>query len=108
MWRSPAVISSNKKNQLTKEHPTGAFLDEYEGGWQELLPNINDPTNYKGSSLGFHGEACFRIWDYQVITDTVEEVKIRFSLSPPSPSHFPVCMPWHLRAIFCQYLLIAG
>ena len=80
MWRSPAVISSNKKNQLTKEQPTGAFLDEYEGGWQELLPNINNPTNYKGSSLGFHGEACFRVWDYQVITNTVEEVKIKFSL----------------------------
>lgn len=80
MWRSPAVISANKKNQITKEHPAGAFLDEYEGGWQELLPNINSPTNYKGASLGFHGEACFRAWDFQVLKDTVEEVKIMFTV----------------------------
>lgn len=80
MWRSPAVVGASKKNQITKENPAGAFLDEYEGGWQELLPNINNPTNYKGSSLGLHGEACFREWDYRVIEDSVEEVKIMFSV----------------------------
>ena len=45
MWRSPAVVSAFNKNPLTKEHPIGAFLDVYEGGWQELLPNINNPTD---------------------------------------------------------------
>jgi hypothetical protein len=80
MWRSPAEVSANKKNLITKEHPAGAFLDEYEGGWQELLPNINNPTNYKGASLGFHGEAYLRAWDYRVLVDTVKEVKIRFSV----------------------------
>jgi hypothetical protein len=80
MWRSPAVVSAFNKNPLTREHPTGAFLDVYEGGWQELLPNINNPTDYKGASLGLHGEACYRVWEYRIMNDTVNEVKVRFTL----------------------------
>jgi len=78
MWRSPAVISSNKKNQLTKEHDTGAFLDGYEGGWQDLLPNVSIPTNYKNTGLGFHGELAFLPWDYEVMEDNPYEVSIKF------------------------------
>ena len=25
-----------------------AFLENYEGGWQELFPNTNDPASYRG------------------------------------------------------------
>ncbi len=80
MWRSPAVFSTFNKNPITKEHPAGAFLDIYEGGWQELLPNINNPTNYKGASLGFHGEVLYRVWEYRIINDSVDEVKVMFSV----------------------------
>jgi len=78
MWRSPAEINAFNKNPITKEHPSGAFLDVYEGGWQELLPNINNPTNYKGASLGFHGEVCYLPWHFQIIMDTVEKIKVKF------------------------------
>ena len=27
-----------------------AFLENYEGGWQELFPNTNDPASYRGIS----------------------------------------------------------
>ncbi len=80
MWRSPAEVNAFNKNPITKEHPAGAFLDVYEGGWQELLPNINNPTNYKGANLGFHGEVCYLPWHYEIITDTVEEIKVKFSV----------------------------
>lgn len=80
LWKSPAVVTAFNKNPFTKEHPAGSFLDIYEGGWQELLPNINDPTDYKGSSLGFHGEVLYRTWEYSIVNDTVDEVKVRFSL----------------------------
>ncbi len=78
MWRSPLEVSGNFKNRLTKEHLSGAFFDFYEGGWQELLPNINEPTNYKNSGLGLHGEVCFLPWDYRIIKDSIEELIVEF------------------------------
>lgn len=80
LWKSPAVVTAFNKNPITREHPAGSFLDIYEGGWQELLPNINDPTDYKGSALGFHGEVLYRTWEYRIVKDTVEEVKIKFTV----------------------------
>jgi hypothetical protein len=77
MWRGPAVVESLGKNPFTKEGPAGAFLDVYEGGWQELLPSITAPTNYKGMGLGFHGEALLLPWDFQVVTDRPHEVKVK-------------------------------
>ena len=80
LWHSFNGLKKPAAYAQTCENPGGSFLDMYEGGWQELLPNINNPTNYKGASLGLHGEACLRVWDYQVLIDTVKEVKIRFSV----------------------------
>lgn len=77
MWRSPADYGGFDKNPFSKEHETGAFLDVYEGGWQELLPSITAPTNYKGMGLGFHGEILLLPWDYQIVTDDPYEVKVK-------------------------------
>ena len=33
-----------------------------------------------GPRLGFHGEVAFLAWNYQVLVDTPEEVKVRFSV----------------------------
>ena len=42
--------------------PQGHFLDNYEGCWQELFPNANDPCEYRGRAIPFHGEAALRPW----------------------------------------------
>lgn len=78
MWKSPIDCEASSKNPVTKELPSGGFLDVYEGGWQELLPSITTPTNYKNMGLGFHGEVFLLPWNYQVVVDTPEEVKIKF------------------------------
>lgn len=78
LFKSPLVLDASNRNPLTREHSTGAFLDVYEGGWQELFPSINLPSNYKGSELGFHGEIMYVPWKYQVLVDDPEEVKIKF------------------------------
>lgn len=78
MWRSPLELEGTNKNPLTKSHPTGAFLDTYEGGWQDLLPNISTPTNFKNAELGFHGELAFLPWKYKVVEDNPYEVSIKF------------------------------
>jgi hypothetical protein len=40
-----------------------AFLENYEGGWQELFPNVNDPCEYRGETLPFHGEVATLPWE---------------------------------------------
>ena len=70
MWRSPVEVDASNKNPVTRALESGYFLDVYEGGWQELLPSITTPTNYKGTYLGFHGEVMFLPWQYQILEDS--------------------------------------
>jgi hypothetical protein len=44
-----------------------AFLDNYEGGWQELFPSGNAACEYRGSAVPFHGEAALLSWDAEVL-----------------------------------------
>ncbi|MGD0130006.1 MAG: DUF4432 family protein [Terriglobia bacterium] len=80
MWRSPVEVEAFNKNAVTRALESGSFLDQYEGGWQELLPSISAPTNYKGTNLGFHGEVLFLPWQYQILEDSPEKVSVRFSV----------------------------
>lgn len=45
------------------QSPPGDFLDNYEGGWQELFPNHNDACTYHGRSIPFHGEVALLGWE---------------------------------------------
>jgi hypothetical protein len=78
LFKSPLEMYKGNPNPFPKERSTGAFLDIYQGGWQELIPSMNLPSNYKGSELGYHGEAMFEPWKFQIITDNPEEIKIKF------------------------------
>lgn len=78
MWHSFNGIRNPDKYVATKEHPGGAFLDYYEGGWQELFPNIGEPCSYMGAELGTHGEVCMLPWEYKVVTDTPEQISVKF------------------------------
>jgi galactose mutarotase-like enzyme len=40
-----------------------AFLERYAGGWQELFPSANDPTEYRGEAIPFHGEVANLPWE---------------------------------------------
>jgi galactose mutarotase-like enzyme len=42
-----------------------AFLEHYEGGWQELFPSCNDPCTYRGIELPFHGEVATVPWQVE-------------------------------------------
>ena len=80
MWRSPLELDGYNRNPVTRELPDGSVLDNYEGGWQELLPSISTPTNYKGMGLGFHGEAAFLSWECRVVEDTPLCVRVELSV----------------------------
>jgi galactose mutarotase-like enzyme len=44
------------------EGPQKQFLDNYEGGWQELFPNPGWAVTYLGRNFPFHGEAALLPW----------------------------------------------
>jgi hypothetical protein len=55
-----------------------AFLSNYEGGWQELLPNTNDPCVHRGRELPFHGEVATAAWEWEAV-----DAAVRFSVDCP-------------------------
>src|SRR6516162_1025761 len=57
-----------------------AFLENYEGGWQELFPNTNDPARYRDISLPFHGEVATLPWSWSVAADDYGETAVRFTV----------------------------
>ena len=80
MWRSPLELNGQNRNPVTRELESGSVLDNYEGGWQELLPSISTPTNYKGMGLGSHGEVSLLPWECRVIEDAPDCVRAELSV----------------------------
>lgn len=60
--------------------PPADFLENYEGGWQELLPNINDGCTYRGIEVPFHGEVALLPWRWEVQRDDAEETALSLSV----------------------------
>jgi galactose mutarotase-like enzyme len=60
----------------------GSFLDHYQGGWQEILPNGGPACTYKGVEFGLHGEITTIPWDYSIETDTPDEVRVTLFVRP--------------------------
>lgn len=56
-----------------------AFLENYEGGWQELFPNTNDPASYRGIFLPFHGEVATLPWSWSPAGHS-GETAVRFTV----------------------------
>jgi galactose mutarotase-like enzyme len=56
-----------------------AFMWNYEGGWQELLPSVNDACTYRGQRIPFHGEVATLEWEHEVLDEAGDEIAVRFS-----------------------------
>ena len=88
MWHSFQGVKNPKDYVVTKESSHGKFLDLYEGGWQELFPNYGIDSNYMNSELGIHGEVCVASWEYEIVTDTEQEVCVKFSIRTPRTPYY--------------------
>ncbi len=77
LWRSP-LTTRRIRDFVPSSHNNRPFFDHYQGGWQELFPHASAPTQYVGCELGFHGEVWGLPWEYQIVTDTPENVVVRF------------------------------
>ncbi len=62
------------------ERPPVGFLDNYEGGWQELFPNANDACEYRGRAIPFHGEVALLPWEFQILQDDAQASEIALAV----------------------------
>ena len=79
MWASqpglqPAgVVNTSVGSDIT-------FLDNYPGGWQEILPNFGDPCQYKNTTLRLHDEVSMLPWNYAIVEDEPQCVSVRLEV----------------------------
>lgn len=78
LWRSPWGVRNPATFVATSHTAASAFLDFYEGGWQDCLPTGGDPTDYLGLPFGAHGETPTLPWEYRIGEDTPERIAVRF------------------------------
>jgi hypothetical protein len=80
MWRSPWGVRNPATFVATQHHSASAFLDFYEGGWQDCLPTGGNPGEYQGLPFGAHGETPTIPWEYRIVEDNPELVVVQFSV----------------------------
>lgn len=80
LWRSPLGLNNPERFTATRESASGAFLDSYHGGWQEILPG-GGPDTYKGAELGLHGEVTHLGWEWDILTDDADCIAVRLSVN---------------------------
>ncbi|MFD0712472.1 hypothetical protein [Paenibacillus sp. GCM10027626] len=54
------------------------FQSQYEGGWQEILPNLGGRHIHNGIEMEAYGEAALSEWSYVVTEDRPEEIRVVF------------------------------
>jgi len=60
--------------------PQAEFLDNYEGGWQELFPNHGDGCTFRGEALPMHGEVALLPWEARVLRDDAQETAVHLQV----------------------------
>lgn len=78
MWHSPWGVRNPATFVATSHHGGSAFLDFYEGGWQDCMPTGGNPCEYLGLPFGAHGETPTIPWEYRILEDTPAQVTVRF------------------------------
>ena len=77
VWRSPWGVRDPSKFVPTTGSPTELWLDQYEGGWQTVLPGGGFPSQYGDVQLGLHAEVNTVPWDSLVVEDTPDKVSLK-------------------------------
>jgi len=80
LWHASQTVLPPGQKVASVARPQGSFLDYFEGGWQEVLPNAGPATRYRGAELGQHGEASLLPWDVKILDDRADRVEVQFSV----------------------------
>jgi len=57
----------------------GNYWDYNIGGWYELFPNSGGATEIDGAQIGRHGEVILVPWEYSIIEDSQNEIRVKFT-----------------------------
>jgi hypothetical protein len=79
--KSPWGIKDPGRGIATANDSQVAWMEHWEGGWQEIFPSGGGPSRYKGVEIGFHGEVSALPWDYKALGDATEEAVVDFSVN---------------------------
>src|SRR4030042_3978128 len=75
-WRTPRGLRSLK--YFSKDFNDDLVLtDYYVGGWYDTFPSCCTGGEYINTRLPMYGEACYIPWEYEVLSDSKDEVVIR-------------------------------
>src|SRR5687767_7179255 len=66
LWKSPWGLRPPPVASSSGAESQAVWLDNYGGGWQELLPNAGGACTVNGVAHTFHGEASVVPWAYEV------------------------------------------
>jgi catechol 2,3-dioxygenase-like lactoylglutathione lyase family enzyme len=57
------------------------FQSQYEGGWQEIFPNLAGSHVHEGVLLQAYGQVSLIPWSHEVVTDEPDHVAVCFSVN---------------------------
>lgn len=61
--------------------PPSDFQSQYQGGWQEIFPNLGSSHIHNGVSLRAYGEVCLLPWSYKIVIDQPDHVAVCFYIT---------------------------
>lgn len=77
LWASPSGLR-DPRTTFPSSEGEGAFMDLYEGGWQEIAPSGGPASAHAGASWGQHGESATLAWEYRVEADKPDHITVAF------------------------------
>ena len=81
LWKSPSGIKAPDGGFATATDSRLAWMENYEGGWQEIFPSGGGPCVYKGAEMNFHGEASTLPWKFETTEEGGSEGSVVFSVN---------------------------
>lgn len=100
LWRAPRNLG--RAAGAADSDPYPSFLDQYLGGWHEMLPSFG-PGRLHGAPAPVCGEVTLLPWRLEVERDSAEEVCVRLSVRT---RRFPLLLVKRLRMVAGQPTLL--
>jgi hypothetical protein len=78
LWRAPNPVQAPDRFARAAGSSVTPFFDHWDGGWIEIIPNGGPACEYKGAAYGFFGETINVPWNYKILEDTPQRVRVAF------------------------------
>jgi hypothetical protein len=76
IWRAPNALRNRARFTPAGGSASTPFFDHWSGAWFEVLPNGGPGCEVRGAPLGFYAETINVPWDYQILEDSADRVRI--------------------------------